>query len=362
MYKAGIPKFDSNIGTFLRWHEEPMLTFLETMHYTRVNPLPPGSTRYLPSTAVFIVEVIKLVISFTLIFVPLRCKTPASTPSYRLIIPLLEQTFSGDSWKLTIPAALYTLQSSILYIAISNLSPATFQVTYQLKILTTVLFSVLLLHKQITHLRWLALIMLAAGIAIVQMPDAIDWEKVLEIVGDSPKPIEQAGYAMTELFKEQKTIPGSIRSASSEMNSAKGFAAVLAASMISGLTGVYFEKVVKASANISIWTRNVQLSFYSLFPALILGVWYQDGAKISQNGFFAGYNGLVWATILLQVMGGITVAVCITYTDNIVKNFATSFSIVVSAALGAWVFGSTVTGTVGSFLLFFHPSRLESCD
>jgi len=312
------------------------------MHYTRVNPLPEGSTRYLASTAVFLVEVIKLTISLTLTTISLR-RTEPTISSYRIPSRILYQTFSGDSWKLTIPAALYTLQSSLLYTAISNLSPATFQVTYQLKILTTVLFSVQLLGKQLTPLRWFSLILLTIGIAIVQIPDSISFRSILSAGIYSPKLIERTKNTIAGFVSLATTADGG-----GGMNPSLGFLAVLSASLISGLTGVYFEKVIKdpSSATISIWTRNVQLSFYSLFPALLIGVLYRDGAEISENGFLAGYTGLVWVTVLLQVMGGITVAVCISYTDNIIKNFATSFSIVASAAIGVWVFGSPITGNV----------------
>lgn len=78
------------------------------------------------------------------------------------------------------------------------------------------------------------------------------------------------------------------------MNYSIGLSAVLVAALISGLTGVYFEKVLKESrVHATVWTRNVQLSFYSLFPALIFGVIFKDGEEIAKNGFFFGYNAVV---------------------------------------------------------------------
>ena len=83
------------------------------------------------------------------------------------------------------------------------------------------------------------------------------------------------------------------------MNYSIGLSAVLTAALISGLTGVYFEKVLKESTHhVTVWTRNVQLSFYSLFPALIIGVIFKDGDEIAKNGFFVGYNGVVVSRIL----------------------------------------------------------------
>ena len=55
-----------------------------------------------------------------------------------------------------------------------------------------------------------------------------------------------------------------------QQNKFVGLMAVTVACVISGLAGVYFEKVLKGSKT-SIWARNVQLSFLSLIPAYFLG-------------------------------------------------------------------------------------------
>lgn len=58
----------------------------------------------------------------------------------------------------------------------------TLQVTYQLKILTTAVFSVVLLGKSLRYQQWLALVMLTIGVAFVQVSDVLQLLYIL-IVG-----------------------------------------------------------------------------------------------------------------------------------------------------------------------------------
>lgn len=230
--------------------------------------------------------------------------------------------------------SLRQIQNSLQYVAVSNLDAATFQVTYQLKIITTAFFSVTMLHRSLTPLKWMSLLMLTAGIGLVQLPNDI-FTVVTSVFNMA------FGGLNTEELDESNSKTHALEG-ENEMSRTLGLVAVTISCVLSGLAGVYFEKVLKGS-NASLWIRNVQLSFFSVFPALFIGVLWKDGSAIAERGFFFGYNGVVWAAISFQAIGGIVVALCVNFADNIAKNFATSISILLSFIASVYFFDFVVT-------------------
>lgn len=221
------------------------------------------------------------------------------------------------------------IQNNLQFVAASNLDPSTFQVSYQMKILTTAGFSVLLLRKKLTPSQWFALLFLAIGVGVVQ--------------------IQTSGGGAA------KAVVAAVTSAPSldvhSMNAIKGFLAVAAACFTSGLAGVYFEMVLKNS-QADLWVRNVQLSAFSLLPALMpVLVSRQPGSGFA--GMFDHFGGWAWATVLIQVFGGLVTALVIKYSDNICKGFATSLSIVISflASVALFDFQMSFTFVLGSTIV-----------
>lgn len=208
----------------------------------------------------------------------------------------------SEMLKLSVPSFLYTVQNNLLYFALSNLDAATFQVGYQMKILTTAVFSYFMLGKRLSFYQWVSLLLLTIGVSMAQLSASN------APAGDSTK---------------------------TGMNSTLGFVAVLLAAMTSGFSGVYFERILKTSPT-SIWMRNVQMGFFSILIALVTVYLNSvDWAIVQRHGFFHGYDSTVIAVILLQSTGGLVVAVVVKYADNILKGFAASFSIVTSCLLSA---------------------------
>lgn len=276
--------------------------------------------RYLSSTAVVCAEIIKLI---TCIFVIYR------NNGYRvsgMLAELNREVFASpqtraDSLKVAVPAIMYVIQNNLLFFALKKLDAATYQVTYQLKILTTAFFSVTMLGKSLHRYNWLALILLTGGVALVQYPS-----------GDSP--------AETSHHDASDNI--------------LGLGAVLAACFSSGFAGVYFEKILKTS-KVSLWIRNIQLAFFSVFGALFV-CWLYDSQAISDDGFLRGYNGIIWVVVLLQAYGGLVIALVVKYADNILKGFAVSLSIILSSFTSWLVLGDltiTTTFAIGATIVIF---------
>lgn len=114
------------------------------------------------------------------------------------------------------------------------LSAPVFQVLYQMKIITTALFSVLILSKRIGAFQWLSVVALAGGVALVQLSQL------------------KSGGSQKE-------------------NSLTGLVSVMLGCLTSGFAGVYFEMVLKSS-KASIWLRNIQLSVIGGILSFVLNL------------------------------------------------------------------------------------------
>jgi solute carrier family 35 (UDP-sugar transporter), member A1/2/3 len=288
----------------------PKLTASQLLHYSRVMPTSDGH-RYLPSTAVFLVELLKLAVCLTISLYQVSISIPRSMPATSLFGALGHAIFSGDSWKMAIPAGLYTLANSLQYVGISNLDAATYQIVYQLKIIVTAIFSVMMLRKSINAKQWIALVLLMVGVAIVSLSEGEDGPMALNHYSRVYLP-RAANFKREIVWMASNVGTLSKRSATYEgieedemalygPDASLGLLAVLGVCICSGLAGVYFEKLIKDSPkSTSLWIRNVQMSIYSLFPAFFIGVVFLDGETVAKHGFFDGYNPV--PRIVLQAL------------------------------------------------------------
>ncbi|KAJ2962386.1 hypothetical protein NQZ79_g2573 [Umbelopsis isabellina] len=381
------------------------------MRYTRASV--PEDQLYLASTAVVMSEVMKALVCITLLYF---APAPGKRTLKKLVKNLNRELILQwrETMKLAIPAGLYLIQvgsnllflsivkdhyvftnyfqkNNLQYLAVSNLDAATFQVTYQLKILTTAFFSVIILRRSLNKMKWISITLLTIGIALVVLPR----NATLSSFGSF--------LTQTTLSDDRSAdVTDAVDNVGNQSN-VKGYVAVLLACFLSGLAGVYFEKILKSPVvkpqpkytrfesvntdkensddatsrkssveldqedplnamedegvpqSAQVWVRNIQMSMFSLLFGLVFVVALQDGRKVVTEGFFAHYNALTWLVISIQAIGGLIVALVVKYADNILKGFATSISIILSMLISVWLFNFIISGpfVLGAALVIF---------
>ncbi|VDM36620.1 unnamed protein product [Toxocara canis] len=319
------------------------------MRYVRTRP----REMFLSTVAVLITEVIKLVTCFLIV-----CAEEMSV--IRCFKLMFKQIIMQpiDTLKVCVPATVYVLQNNLLYVAVSNLPAATYMVTYQLKILTTAMFTVIILRRRLSLLQWIALVLLFAGVALVQLDEQKAKEAAALNVALVNGTVSVNGTTSAPIVHKHIT----------EQSPIKGLIAVFVACILSGFAGIYFEKILKGS-DVSVWIRNIQLAIISL-PVGLANVFVQDSAKVLDRGLLVGFDWVVWGMIMISSLGGLTVAVVIKYADNILKAFATSIAIVVACIASAVFFAfrptfmfvagaALVIGAVFIYSLFPYKKRYQ---
>ncbi|CAF1244240.1 unnamed protein product [Adineta steineri] len=335
-----------------------------------------NSEKYLSSTAVVTAEFLKGIVCIFLVWLE------NDRSINRVILVINEEIYNKphDTMRLARLSGLYAIQNNLLFIALSYLNTATYQVTYQSKILTTALFSVFILNKKIEKRQWFSLFMLAIGVALVTWPTSDESNKRLTAQNQATWLQQMMGYLNTATYQvtyQSKILTTALFSVfilnkkiekrqwfslfmlaigvalvtwptSDESNKRltaqnqatwlqqmMGFCAVLVSAVTSGFAGVYFEQILKTGPT-SVWVRNIQLAIFGTIFGLLI-VFCFDYKAIMDKGFFQGYTTIVWIVIFLQAIGGLIIAIVIKYADSIIKGFATSLSILLSSVISFFV-------------------------
>lgn len=272
-------------------------TLVLLLRYSRTQAV--QGPRYLSSSAVVCAEFLKIITCMAVLLWENGFSVPA------LVLQLRNEVWRQpiETCKMLVPAGLYTIQNNLLFYALSLLDAATYQVTYQLKILTTAMFSVWMLNRRISKQQWFSLVLLIVGVALVQMP-----------TGKAPEAaVKQSPYQFL------------------------GLLAVLASCLSSGFSGIYLEKMLK-EITWSLWIRNIQLAIFGFLLGTV-AMLVSDWNQLLVGGFFQGYNTVTWMVILLQTFGGLVISLAVRYADSILKGFATSISIVLSTLCSYYLLG-----------------------
>uniref|UniRef100_A0AC34FR66 Uncharacterized protein n=1 Tax=Panagrolaimus sp. ES5 TaxID=591445 RepID=A0AC34FR66_9BILA len=196
----------------VKWLKYVSLVVLVLQNAGQVLVMRYASTRpqqkFLNTVAVFFNEIVKLIFSLLLF--------SATSKSLNSVLRSLKYHFCTnflDTLKVGVPALIYTIQNVLLYIAVENLEAATY---------------------------------MNAGKS--QSPTM----SPLDLLNDT---ITTTAPAEKEALRHGNPLYGLL--------------SVLAACVLSGFAGIYFEKILKGS-NVSIWMRNIQLAILSIPCGIII--------------------------------------------------------------------------------------------
>jgi len=258
------------------------------MMITSYSRLVPGP-KYLTSTAVLAGEVVK-----TAVVLGVLTWEHGLRGVHRAI---KRETLDAEAGMLryALPAVLYTIQNNLWYFGLSNLDSVSAAVAAQAKILTTAVFSMLLLSRKFSCMHWSGLLLLMLGLVVMKAGP-----------GDGGR----GGGGRYYL----------------------GLLAMLGACTCSGYAGTYLEKLFKQFSS-SVWTTNLRLQVFCL-PVSALAT-LSELESIAGGGFFQGWSGITCAAVLDNAIGGFLVAFAMKYADNILKTFAVSMSLVLNCLLSA---------------------------
>jgi len=199
-------------------------------------------TRYLNSTAVTLSELIKVAISLIGIAATERLML-------RGLLRAAHQTLLGQPQqllKVAVPALLYTVQNNVIYASLAHIDSVTFQITYQLKLVSSLLAARLLLKKPVARTKWLSVALLTLGVVFVQLSLQDDAAAAAADAAESDdeSPVDAAASAAA--------------AAAARRSRAKGIVGVLVACGCSGLAGAAMELLLKEDSQ-SLPRRNLQV-------------------------------------------------------------------------------------------------------
>ena len=265
----------------------------------------PDADAYIESTVLLCAEVLKFLCCSVLI---------TSSHGIGAVRDALYELPSKTA--LALPSLSYVLQNYLLFQAVHILPPTVYVVCAQGKIITTAMFSSVLLGTKYKRVQLLSIAVLFVGITLVQV-SANRHHAVVTTDRDLPMP--------------------------------RGLFYIFFACCTSGLTGVFLERSFKEPLS-CIWTKNFHMCTFSV-PVTFLSIALQVGGL--RRGVFSGFDGIVIVVVILQALGGLLTAFTLRFASSLSKCFAVSMSICLCAVISA-IAGQeqiTLTSGVGIFLV-----------
>ena len=245
----------------------------------------------------FTVEVLKLAIAFGML-------------AFEQRLGKTSMPFSARSFILySVPAFCYFVSNNCMFHIIQHLG-ATFQITNNLKVLSTGVFINMFLGKRLTWMQWKALVILTMGSMVTQLSGKTDQRSG----GDNASSL-YIGYSLVIL----SAVASSAGGVFSEM-------------LLKSKTAIEGKK--ERQLEVSIHFQNAQLYAFGVIFGLIslrtgpLGV-------LGLSNAFNGFNACAYATVGTLAVCGLLVSFILKYLDNVTKCFCAAISMLCAAILDA---------------------------
>jgi len=210
--------------------------------------------------------------------------------SYRLLF---------SSAEMAVPALIFLAMNLLSFVSLHRISASAFTLIQQSKLIFTAVLSRLLLNKVLSLQRWRALLSLLFAVLTICHQTSPMRKPACGPSGEQPHELRE--YVV-------------------------GVAAVALEALLSGLSNVYFEKVLK-STSLTLWERNVQLAGYSLL------IYVPMAFSENPHQPLHGWSPLTWLVATLGALGGILIGLVLKYCDSIIKNLALSTAIITTAVI-----------------------------
>jgi len=227
----------------------------------------------------------------------------------------LENFRPSTSLAFAVPALLFAAQNNLVYIAMQALDPPTFQLWACFKLIPVGILSSFVLQRRLTTVQWVALLLLALGMAVTT----------------------------------QSCATGDARPAAQRL---RGIASLVINGCLSGLSTVFNEWLIKfQDPKAPLMFKNLQIYIFGTAVC----AWGLETESLRQ------FTWLPLTIVLVNACAGLCVSFVLKYCDSLIKGFSTSASVLLAMATSSYLFDFELTrpftlGTLvvcSSFYLYF---------
>eukprot|EP00747_Dinoflagellata_sp_TGD_P206555 gnl/TRDRNA2_/TRDRNA2_80251_c0_seq1.p1 gnl/TRDRNA2_/TRDRNA2_80251_c0~~gnl/TRDRNA2_/TRDRNA2_80251_c0_seq1.p1 ORF type:complete len:385 (-),score=82.84 gnl/TRDRNA2_/TRDRNA2_80251_c0_seq1:196-1350(-) len=280
---------------------------------------------YSSSSVLAVSELVKFVVSAMLVEIPDAARGKVSGAGLSTIVHVIKE---GQA--MAVPALVYLLMNVLSFMALERIDATVFAMVAQLKILATAVFCRQLLGRVLPADSWRAIWLLTLAVMIIT-------------------------YQRGQAERQGKTL---LLSADFVV----GCSMVIAEITLSGFISAYFEKYLK-DGHFSVWSRNLQLSFWSLLMYAIpelpsacrsLLMYEEEASALQQAGkrdvakwsLFEGWSVITCLIVMLGSGGGLLVAFATKHADAVAKAVASSTAIIIVVTMEVVFLGTTADPVV----------------